>query len=446
MPQPIVALSWPNPYGPIPANYAFNLNNGYTALVGKNDVGKTAFLQWIFCRMMQQVTPGPSDAIALILTDRFYVASNTRTTQTLQQYNGQFHSAFNGAPKPFHNENGPAPADLFAALLQRTDMTQQNLSLNDLLGRAGFPPLVIRGQQEATVGGRGIHTHGSGLRCLLPVLVALTSVDINYVLIDEPELSLEARAQKVVRQLLVEAVEKGKTIVASTQSHLFLNRTPGQLEHNVRVSDEGSTFSLRPVTSSDGLLDLTYNLLGNSLEDLFFPGNFLIVEGASDQCIAERVASLLSIPSTTAKVISAKGIDNVDASYQAINNTLIPLITSGSPYAQRVVALIDKPESDNDKRLKSLRSTLGERCLLLDAPSLEEYLPAELYTRAGRDKGNDLTAIEELRSAAKHNADGKRKLGDLKRAISEAISQQLTVNDRKLIPRFFEAVERAATS
>ena len=290
----------------------------------------------------------------------------------------------------------------------------------------------------------GIHNHGSGLRCLLPILVALTSADIKYVFIDEPELSLEARAQKVVRQLLGEAVEKGKTILVSTQSHLFLNRSEGQVGKNLHVGETAPVFSMRPLTSSDELLDLTYNLLGNSLEDLFFPGSFLIVEGASDQCIAERVASLLGIPSTAAKIISAKGIDNVEGSYQAIINTLIPLITSSSPYAKRVVALIDKPKSDKDPRLASLKKELGERCVILNAPSLERYLPAELYTRAGRDKDADLSAIEEHRAAARHNAEGKRKLSELKRSVSEGIALHLTVGDRKLIPKIFAAVERAA--
>src|SRR6266436_7903600 len=102
MPEPAANLAYTNPYGPIPAGHAFVLNKGYTALVGRNDVGKTAFLQWIFCRLMESVSPSPSDAMALILTDRFYVASHTRTVQTLQQYNAQFHAAFNNTPKPFN--------------------------------------------------------------------------------------------------------------------------------------------------------------------------------------------------------------------------------------------------------------------------------------------------------------------------------------------------------
>jgi hypothetical protein len=42
------------------------------------------------------------------------------------------------------------------------------------------------------------------------------------------------------------------------------------------------------VGSREQLYDVTFDLLGSSTEDLFFPHNYLIVEGASDQVIAER--------------------------------------------------------------------------------------------------------------------------------------------------------------
>jgi hypothetical protein len=49
-------------------------------------------------------------------------------------------------------------------------------------------------------------------------------------------------------------------------------------------------------------------LLGSSAEDLFFSNNFLIVEGATDQIIAEKIMELKGIGRTKIKVVSASGI------------------------------------------------------------------------------------------------------------------------------------------
>jgi predicted ATPase len=68
-----------------------------------------------------------------------------------------------------------------------------------------------------------VHLQGSGLRGLLPILAALTHPNIQVVLIDEPEISLEPRLQKVLRDVLVEKSEQ-KVIVIATHSHLFLHR------------------------------------------------------------------------------------------------------------------------------------------------------------------------------------------------------------------------------
>lgn len=443
MREPIANLGFTNQYGVIPASFGFQFSKGYSVLVGKNDAGKTTLLQWIFARLIQTLSPTPWDSAAIILTDRFYITSHTRTEQTLALYNQGFLNAYVNNPKPFNTQGGPRTEDLFAALLQRTSMTPQNLTLNELLDRVGFPTLDIRGAQEASLGNIGIHVHGAGIRCLLPILAALTSPDIKYLFIDEPELSLEARAQKVVKQLLVEATARGKSVVVATQSHLFLNRTKGELENNLLVRNDSTGFSVRATTSDEELLDLTYNLLGNSLEDLFFPNNFLIVEGASDQRITETVSHLLGHRSGEVKIIAANGIDNVEPSYSAITNTLVPLITNDSPYSKRVVVILDRPDAKKDHLGVECARLLKDRCFVLEANSLEEYLPEALYTRAGRDKARDLSSLAELKAEAKHTAEGKRKLWQLKEAISNAVAQILTAADRDLIPQIFAAVERS---
>src|SRR2546430_17499266 len=74
---------------------------------------------------------------------------------------------------------------------------------------------------------------GSGLRSSFGILAALTDDNIKLLLIDEPELGLEARYQKLLRDLLVET-SKSKQIIVSTHSHLFLNRQMYQSNYMVR--------------------------------------------------------------------------------------------------------------------------------------------------------------------------------------------------------------------
>src|SRR5438270_4275555 len=159
-------------------------------------------------------------------------------------------------------------------------------------------------------------------------------------LIVEPELRLEARNQKLLRDLLVET-SKSKQIIVSTHSHLFLNRQTYQSNYIVRR--ENDEMSLTPVPSEAVLYDITFKMLGSSAEDLFFPNNFLIVEGATDQIIANKIMELKGIDKTKIKVVSASGINNVENILNAVYNSVLPFVVADSPYKDKVVALIDKP-------------------------------------------------------------------------------------------------------
>ena len=54
-----------------------------------------------------------------------------------------------------------------------------------------------------------------------------------------------------------------------------------------------------------------------------------------------------------------------------------------SPYADRVVALIDAPRDPESHTVRELERVLGDRLFKLDRPSLEEAIPGEIYERAG---------------------------------------------------------------
>jgi hypothetical protein len=215
---------------------------------------------------------------------------------------------------------------------------------------------------------------------------------------------------------------------------LFLNRrNPAS---NLLVQNRGGVVSLNPVASQEQLYDLTFQLLGNSTEDLFFPGNFLIVEGSSDQAVVGKVRDLLDVSASGIKVLSAAGIDNVPSGVDAVSRVLVPVVMRDSPYANKVVAMIDLPPDPKPPAVGELRRVLGDRLFVLDKPSIEEYIPEGIYTRIGRNKSDDIQQIAELRNKY-------HELIAFKKELSQQIAAQLTAADLTDLPIIVEAVRRA---
>lgn len=191
------------------------------------------------------------------------------------------------------------------------------------------------------------------------------------------------------------------------------------------MNREGGIVSVSPLATEDQLYDTVFNLLGNSIEDLFFPGNFLIVEGSSDQIIVEKVLELSGVEKPKVKVISAAGVSNIKNTLSAIENTLKPLIMTTSIYSKKVVVLIDK--NDDEERIDSIKKILKTRLFVLDKSSIEEYIPEDIYTRIGRNKNEDIETIKSLKG-------NKKELSKFKKTLSEQISANLIQEDLKNIP------------
>lgn len=428
-------------YGLLPSAFQFDLQTGYSVLVGRNDCGKSTILQFIFKSLIER-SEIANNNFCLISHDRQYISPTTQPPSTLTQYNENLFQVCREYPKPSNAAQGPNTSSLYTLLLHKSDFMSQTQKINEYLIRLGFEPIVLREAQLVKVNNIDIHLHGAGIRCVLPILAALTSPDIKVVIVDEPELSLEARAQKVLKGLLLESVDNGKIIILATQSHLFLHKSKPDKNYEITNDDK---FNIKKLVNRKELFDLTYNLLGNSLEDLFFPSNFLIVEGASDQVICEKVAHLLNTPIGKVKVISARGIDNVSDSYKAIENSLIPLVADDSPYSKKVVVLLDKPiKATTIKKVKDIKKHLGNRCFVLDKSSIEEYVPESIFKKAGRDKDDDLKEIKEINNAYKYNkGEGAKKLKSIKKEISSAIVNALELKDLEKIPIITDSVKLA---
>jgi energy-coupling factor transporter ATP-binding protein EcfA2 len=430
------AVGAPEQYGPLQANFSYDVRSGYTALVGANNAGKSALLQLIFRSLMGDEEAAGPGGIALILPDRDYVQPTTETGGfNLWTWNSQLLSQVGGQPLTYGAApSGPGRADLTRVLMDG-DFISQNLAVNELLERLGLAPFVLKEGQQIHFEEVLVHLQGSGLRGVLPILAALTHPTLQVVLIDEPELSLEPRLQKVLRDLLIEA-SKDRVIVVATHSHLFVHRDLVEANQVVERSSPNET-SVRTLSERSELYDVIFDLLGSSTEDLFFPGNYVIVEGASDQQIVTKVLELLGPPPPTIKVLAARGVDAVRDAVESVYRASVPLVVNDSPYAGRVVALIDKPHDPDSPNLLKLQNDLKDRLYVLDQPSIEEYMPLAIYERANRSREDDLAELERLRRSNRLGRD------ELKRAISSELAAALSEEDLKAIPIVVDAARRA---
>ncbi len=370
-------------YGALGQGFALTIDDGYQVLVGPNNSGKSSILQLAFNTVIQ--THG-SDHVALVLPERALVAPTTETGgRMLQNFNGELGGQIATTPMVYDGVRGPNALELPRLLITHTDYVQQLQRLDGYLDLLGLPHVAIKSAQMAHFDDVAIQFHGTGLRSLLSILAALTDPEIHHLLIDEPELSLEPRLQKRVRDLLIDQAEN-RLILVATHSHLFLNRRDYSANHVVQST--GSLVSVSPIGSQQQLHDLVFDLLGNDTSDLFFPRNYLVVEGPSDQSICERVLRLLAPhDASTLKVLSAGGITRISGLIQAVLDSLLPLIVNDSPYAKRVVALVDAPPDTDQAKVQDLGRFLADRLYILDSPSLEEYLPAENVHEGGPKQG-----------------------------------------------------------
>jgi AAA domain, putative AbiEii toxin, Type IV TA system len=423
--------------GPLPQGFQINLEGSYITLVGANNTAKTSLLTAIFKQYYQQFAEPNRSKLCFILPERIYVdVSSQPQGYTIEQYNNQLATTIGGSNKNYHTWDNNLPVSVLPkVLLNHSDFLEQFRRLNTFLEYFGLPKIKLRGNQEMIFEQVQVIFQGSGLRSILAILAALTDDTMQTILIDEPEQSLEAGIQKRLRDLFYTASsEQGKQIIVSTHSHLFLNRR--DFASNYAVTKEHGQVNIRRVASEKELLDITFSMLGNSVEDLFFPGNFLIVEGATDQIIVEKVMELKGIDRARIKVASAAGVDKVPNILTAIYTNLLPLVIGNSPYKDTIVVLIDKPydKQTNSTYAKIKAAVSSEQLLELTDTSLETYLPESLYARSGRNKAEVIRDIEK-------EQDYQRKF-QLKTENARAIAVVLTREDFPNIQIIVDAVDR----
>ncbi len=241
---------------------------------------------------------------------------------------------------------------------------------------------------EVTIAGRNPRFQGTGARMVLGIVVQLFCPDVKFLCIDEPELSLEPRAQKVLFSLVKKAVlgEDGvpkKQILIATHSHVFLDKDVPT--NNYKVTKIEEKIRIEQIQDESQLQGEVYNLLGNSPSDLFFPGNIVVVEGRSDRDFLFGVYSLLK----SKKIISERkvvfhfveGIEKAKLGAIAVDE-MLKTQSYISVYRDKICGLFDAP--NNKSAIKVINEVIhyfkddGTRFVTLEKDAIEYYYPLQI--------------------------------------------------------------------
>lgn len=112
----------------------------------------------------------------------------------------------------------------------------------------------------------------------------------GLVVIDEPELHLHPRWQRLLRTLLLQLAQRtGNQIVVTTHSGVFIDAETVRYLHRVhRSGDSGSHITSLKGPAGD-ISGLVHIINSHNNEKLFFADRVILVEGVTDRLVVERL-------------------------------------------------------------------------------------------------------------------------------------------------------------
>jgi predicted ATP-dependent endonuclease of OLD family len=279
-----------------------------TVLAGANNSGKSL--------VMKSLKRQFGRKSYMIGTNRFYHVYHISTAITdprqADNWENQFSSQFNQEDHNYEQNF----FDLNSVITSLKD-SQRN-ELFDLCGQLIGSKFSLKKFDEDSelsmryidMDGQNLSVGSTGTRLLMTILGICMDRRYSIILIDEPELGLGPRVQQSLASFFQDDKERKKyfphleQIFITTHSHLFLDRSA--INNNFIVSKADKNITIHQIMDIGDLHRLQFNLLGNSLEAMFFPSAIIIVEGKTDLEFIDRVLSL-HIPGHRITVTSANG-------------------------------------------------------------------------------------------------------------------------------------------
>lgn len=256
---------------------------------------------------------------------------------------------------------------------------------------------------------------GDGMQRALMLAIIQTWVDFRkqefraapfLFLIDEAELHLHPSAQRLLKTSLLEISNRDQVMINSHSSVLASGEYDNQKLFKVLKVDNVTSIS---EVRNNEKADLIFELLGGSPADIFFPRNFLIVEGYTDHLFMSMVLEKFYFPEFSGiKILKARGEYKKQSQVRKfLDETLTTVLSETRPvYGDKVVLLLDgvnEQQTESFKKFKETNSTLftNDRIFLLSETSLEEYYPIRLRDEFSKllANGKGLSKVDKAKFA-----------------------------------------------
>lgn len=273
---------------------AARAHSAVTCLAGPNNSGKSLVLKWL----KHIIGPGAY----IVGTNRFYhvyqLDPSKRSHRNVEQFESDFRNHFDNDQHNFEQNF----LDLNHIIANLNDAQRDALFglCGDLIGGTFSLKRVVEDNdlspRYVDMDGQNISVGSTGTRLLMTLLGLCFERRFHTLLIDEPELGLGPKLQRSLADFFFTDARRTalfphlNRIFLATHSHLFLHRQ--DITSNFIVTKVGARIELTTVDSISKFHELQFNLLGNSLETLFFPSAIVVVEGKTDLEYLDRLIQL----------------------------------------------------------------------------------------------------------------------------------------------------------
>lgn len=372
MPPAIQAITFDPPLSRISSQLA---RSGYAAICGANNSGKSLILKHL------KKTIGSTAYMAG--PQRFYhiyhISTQDRQPNEFDQHETNFNNQFSDT-RINHEQNY---IDLGRIIANMNDKKRD--SLFEVCGRLIGNDFSMKRMEEDNelsmryidMSGQNISVGSTGTRLLMTLIGLCMDERIATILIDEPELGLGPKIQLTLSSFFANRSEREKyfphlnSIIVATHSHLFLDRS--DIQNNFLVKKTGATVEIEQVSSFSSLHNLQFNLLGNTLESLFLPTAFVIVEGKTDALYIERCIGLRH-PDRKIIVVESRG--DLKQRLHTLKEALGDI--SKSPFRSRIFAILDSVHNKSDPSSLVAMGMITENIIIWDKNGIEYLYPADI--------------------------------------------------------------------
>jgi len=350
-------------------------NASLTVLSGGNNSGKSLTLKWLKSTLGR--------AAYMIGTNRFYhvyhFSTGLRDPNELDSFESTFQSQF--AQDDYNHEQNTF--DLNRIIIGLSDKRRADLFAlcSDLIGNS-FSMKKVDDDNDLSpryidMDGQNLAVGSTGTRLLMTILGICMDDRFSTVLIDEPELGLSPRVQQALAAFFDDvAVRKRifphlERIYIATHSHLLLSRS--DITSNYITLKEGKRITLQRVQTISDFHRLQFNLLGNSLESMFFPSAIIVVEGKTDYSYIDRLIELL-LPSRRVTVVQSGG--DVKRKVHSLRETLGDL--ERSPLRARLFVVLDSIHQPGLKAELVKYGVIEDHVIIWEKNGIEYLYPSAL--------------------------------------------------------------------